>query len=181
MHNSMMISYLTLAAIILGPIIAVLLTRWIDRRSDRKARRMSVFRDLMRTRGIRLDPTHVAALNLVELEFYGDKKVRAAFKQYITHLSDPMPENSDAQDRFIARRSDLFAELLFELGTVLEYNFDKRDLDRHSYAPRGWDVDESLQRRNAQLLNSILDGHRPIPVTNFFTANSPFPAPPKSE
>lgn len=167
----------TLLAIVVGPITAVLVTRFIDYKSEAKARRITVFRNLLQTRGIRLDPLHVASLNVIELEFYKSEKVRSAFKAYIQHLASPMPPTEE-QDPYFAQRSDLFTELLSEMGKELNYSFDKRDLDRHSYVPRGWGDDNDLQRHNAALINDLLSGRRAIPVTNALANPGQFPEAP---
>ncbi|WP_171124551.1 MULTISPECIES: DUF6680 family protein [unclassified Ruegeria] len=173
---------LTLAAIVIGPISAVLITRWLDDRSEAKRRRFELFKDLMQTRGIRLDPVHVAALNIVELEFYDKQAVRAAFQKYIEHLSAPEPNSSDEDlNRHYDHRSDLFMDLVHQIGIVVGYNFDKRELERRSYVPKGWNDENFIQRKNAVLLNQLLEGHRPLPVSNFIAQNSPFPEPPELE
>jgi hypothetical protein len=80
----------TLAAIVLGPVLAVIVTRFIDANTEKRRRKFDVFRNLMQTRGIRIDPIHVAALNVVEIEFFDDSDVRAAYRTYIEHLGAPM-------------------------------------------------------------------------------------------
>ena len=70
----------TIAAVFLGPIAAVLITRLIDNYRLRSDRRIDVFRTLMRTRKMKLTPEHVGALNVVEIEFHGERKVN-----YIGH------------------------------------------------------------------------------------------------
>jgi len=70
-------SIATIVAVFLGPIFAVLVTPWVDNERLKQNRRMEVFRTLLRTRRIRLNPDHVGALNLVEIEFYGEKGVLA--------------------------------------------------------------------------------------------------------
>lgn len=170
----------TLAAIALGPIIAVLATRLLDRSRESRRRRMDVFRNLMQTRGVRLDPVHVAALNVVEIEFYKDRQVRQAFQSYIHHLSSPMPAVEE-QDRFFDQRSDLFMNLLSEIGSSVGLTFDKRDLERLSYVPQAWDSDQNIQRKNTEMLNQLLSGQRPLAVTHFSGGQSPYPEPPKLE
>lgn len=170
----------TLAAITLGPIIAVLITRLIDRNRERRSRRVDLFRALMQTRRIPLDPLHVAALNVVEIEFHKDQDVRKAFQSYIQHLSSPMPAVGE-QDRFLLQRSDLFTNLLFQMGSSVDLNFDKRDLERLSYVPTGWDSDQAMQRRNAELLGQLLSGQIALPITHFSGEQSRYPDPPKLE
>jgi len=170
----------TLAAIAFGPFTAVLVTRLLDRAGEKRRRKLDVFKNLMQTRGIRLDPVHVAALNIVEIEFYNEPRVCSAYKTYMEHLSAPMPAVEE-QDRFYAQRSDLFMNLLAQIGKSLKYQFDKRDLERLSYVPQGWDTDQSIQRRNAEMLSQLLSGQRAIPITQFAGGESPYPAPPKLE
>ncbi|HMS95447.1 MAG TPA: hypothetical protein PKA03_09550 [Tabrizicola sp.] len=180
METSYWYAIATLVAIVLGPIVAVIVTRVLDGKSERRRRKIDVFRNLMQTRGIRLDPVHVAALNILEIEFYNEPEVRRAYADYIAHLSAPMPNVSE-QDRFFEQRSDLFMSLLHKMGDALKFRFDKRDLERLSYVPQGWDTDHSLQRKNAALLSQILSGERAIPVTNIISGPSPFPDPPQVE
>ena len=170
----------TLGAILLGPIFAVIVTRKIDQSRDARQRKLDVFRNLMQTRGIRLDPVHVAALNIVEIEFYKEPKVRTAFKEYVAHLGAPMP-SVEEQDRFFAQRTDLFVEFLATIGQALNLQFDKRDLERLTYVPEGWNTDQNLQRKNAFLLSQILGGERAIPVTSMISGPSPYPDAPKLE
>ena len=170
----------TLAAIALGPIIAVIVTRVHDRIAEKRRRRLDVFRNLMQTRGVRLDPVHVAALNVVEIEFYKDKDVRDAFQSYIQHLSAPMPDVAE-QDRFLEQRSDLFTDLLFKIGSSVGFSFDKRDLERRGYAPQGWNSDQNMQRRNAEMLGQLLSGQSALPITYFTGEQSPYPEPPMTE
>lgn len=179
MSETSALSWLTLAAILVGPIAAVLATRLLDKRAETKRRKYDLFKALMQTRGIRLDPTHVAALNIIELEFYNKPDVRKAFQDYIEHLYEPEPQVSDEdQNHYYNRRSDLFMELMYQVGREVGYNFDKRELDRRSYVPRGWGDDQDMARSNAHLLNQLLQGQRPIPVTNFLSHTNPYPPPP---
>lgn len=168
----------TIAAILLGPIFAVIVTRIQDNRREERDRRVEILRSLLRTRQIRLSPDHVAALNLIELEFYGRGKVIDAHREYIKHLSSPMPM-PDEQDRYFEVRHDLFVSLLHEIAKELGYSFDKHDLARFAYAPTGWEKDETRLRTNAALLTEILEGRRALPVTPMTPPpQNPFPPAP---
>lgn len=69
------IDLINLLAILAGPILAVMVDRSRQKRAGEKGRRLAVFRSLMRTRRHRLDPEHVGALNLIDLEFFGKTSV----------------------------------------------------------------------------------------------------------
>jgi hypothetical protein len=60
---------LTIFALIVGPVAAVCITRWLDQARVVKDRQLDVFRALMRTRKAAQSPDHVNALNLVEIDF----------------------------------------------------------------------------------------------------------------
>jgi len=168
----------TISAIILGPILAVAIDRLQQRWTDKKRRRLEIFRDLMRTRKARLDPVHVNALNLVDLEFHGRKDVVSAYRSYIGHLSVPMP-SPEGQDQFFEHRADLLVALLYEMGRELGYSYDKRDLERLAYGPVVWNTDQDMQRQNMSLVNELLAGRRALPITPMNSpAQNPFPPPP---
>ena len=61
--------WLTIAAIVCGPILALWAQRWSERRREKRTRKLWLFRELMVTRTIRLSGRHVEALNLIDLEF----------------------------------------------------------------------------------------------------------------
>lgn len=173
------IDIINIFAIVVGPILAVGIDRLRQYRADEKSRKLSVFRSLMRTRRIRLDPEHVGALNLVDLEFYGRPKVLKAFSEYMGHLSSPMPSTEDGNDRFFEQREGLLVQLLYEIGKDLGLQYDKHDLSKLAYGPTGWLNEQELQRQNMGYLNELLAGRRALPVTSMQPpAANPFPPAP---
>lgn len=170
---------LTIIAIITGPVAAVLITRFLDRKHDKRRWQNEVLMSLMRTRGARLSAEHVGALNIIQLEFHGRDSITTAYRQYIEHLSRPLP-SVDEQEGFFAQRADCFLELIAAIASDLNYKFDKRDLERLSYAPQAWGDVESLQRENMILLRQLLAGDRPLRVTTEIPQeHDPFPPPPE--
>ncbi|MGO6815539.1 DUF6680 family protein [Rhizobium brockwellii] len=172
------IDIINIVAIVVGPILALTIDRLRQYRADDKARKLSVFRSLMRTRRLRLDPEHVGALNLVDLEFYGRPKVMDAFAGYMAHLSSPIP-SEDGHDRFFEQREDLLVRLLHEMGKDLGFQYDKHDLGKLSYGPTGWANEQDLHRQNMGYLNELLAGRRALPITPMQPpAANPFPPAP---
>ena len=169
----------TIIAIITGPVAAVLITRWLDRKHDKRRRQNEVLMSLMRTRGARLSAEHVGALNIIQLEFHGRQSILAAYQRYIEHLGFPLPPVAE-QQAFFAQREDRFLELIASIASDLNYQFDKRNLERLSYAPQAWGDDEWLQRGNMVLLRQLLAGDRPLRVTTDIPQeDDPFPPPPE--
>lgn len=155
---------LTLAAIIVGPLLAVLATRLLDIRREEKARRLQVFRTLMATRAATLAPAHVEALNSIAIEFPAKerayKKVVAAWRAYMSHLND----RSMPVEQWVVKRSDLLVELLFEVSQTLGYHFDKTDIKDGVYAPEAHGFEEQLDRSIRQGISDTLSGNRPLRV-----------------
>ncbi|KAA3451643.1 hypothetical protein C7I87_06455 [Mesorhizobium sp. SARCC-RB16n] len=168
----------TITAIVVGPILAVAVDRFQQRWTERKRRRLPIFRDLMGTRKARLDPVHVGALNLIDLEFYQVERVMVPFRAYMDSLYVPMPM-PEAQERFFDHRNDLFVGLLHAIGRELGYAYDKHDLEKLAYGPTGWNNDQNMQRQNMTLVNELLSGVRALPVTAMQpTSQNPFPPAP---
>jgi len=154
----------TIGAIVVGPVLAVQVTRKLDIKREAKERKLKVFRDITGTRGVTLDPAHVAALNVVEIDFYEDQEVVSAYRAYIRKLNSAAPPE-DQRKRFFDEQDDLFLDLIQCMGRHLGYQFDKRELQRTGYAPRGWFDDQRLQRDNALRLASLLEGGRALPIS----------------
>lgn len=171
----------TLLAIILGPIMAVYVTRSLDNKRAERERKYHLLSELMRTRRARLDPAHVSALNLVELEFYGATEIRASFKAYVRHLNSAWPESHEELQRHNNEGDDLFSELLKDVAKSLGYNFDKRDLDRLGYLPTGLGEQHDNQMANSKYLREVFEGRRSIPIFNYIQNDKLFPPPPKKQ
>ena len=75
-------------AVISGPILAVVVARYMESCRIQREQRMYIFRTLMRTRGgtAKASVDHVAALNLVEIEFRNNKVVHDAWKEHFNIL-----------------------------------------------------------------------------------------------
>jgi hypothetical protein len=154
--------WIMVAAIILGPILAVQVEKIVEGRRERKRARLGIFYTLMQTRANRVDATHVQALNSIDFHFRKDRRVVDAWKVYLDHLNTTF---ADAQlEAWVRRGEDLLVDLLAEMAEALGYVFDKVQIKRAIYAPRAhaeYQLDSVLIRRS---LAEILSGRRAIPV-----------------
>jgi hypothetical protein len=77
-------SWLTILAIVLGPLLAFEVQRRRDNRRERRQRKLEISRKLMMTLKAPLAPVHVDAINSIQVEFYAkkgpDKKVIDAWR-----------------------------------------------------------------------------------------------------
>ena len=172
----------TIVAIIYGPIKAVEITRKRDLERDAELRKRLILSTLMRTRKMVVHPDHVGALNQIQLEFFSHPAVIAAYRSYIANLSETVPAPGNDLQNFLARRNDLFFDLLHSIAVASGVPLDRHELDRLSYVPFGWQNDENEIRVFRSSLIEVLQGRKPLHVTNapptVQAPNNPFPPPP---
>jgi len=178
--SGLFFAWATIFAVFAGPITAVLITRKIDQMRFKKERRLDVFKTLMRTRRIALNPDHVSALNLVEVEFWGCEKVQKLYRLYWENLHKLLP--TDHLKKFGDDREALLSGLLKEMGKELGMSMDQLDIFRGGYVPQGWLDVEDEQAQLRLYLIQMLNGQCAIPITTHLGSpeNSPFPPPPKN-
>ena len=88
MTNPTWFEWITIAAIVLGPVLALFIRRILDGIREKRERRVQLFLTLMRTRATPLAPDHVNALNSIEVVFDGenDRRIREAWHKLLTHI-----------------------------------------------------------------------------------------------
>jgi hypothetical protein len=72
----------------------------------------------------------------------------------------------------------MFFDLIHEIGVELGFNFDRRELNKFSYAPVGWFNEQNENQLFRKLIIELLAGSRPLHVTQFNLKNQKFPPPP---
>ena len=157
---------LTISAIIIGPITAVQVEKFLERNRDSKNRKEGIFKTLMATRGTVLSYEHVEALNRIDLEFSNKgkyKKVIDSWKEYFDNLSQQVTDDQLAV--WSARNDELLANLLFEMGKTLNYDFDKVLIKRNVYSPVGHNKVEREQQALRHGVLDLLNGNRAVPMT----------------
>jgi hypothetical protein len=119
--TSIAIVFATLA----GPILAV----WAaDIRTARRRihdRKENVFFSLVSTRGARMQPEHVAALNRIELVFprLSHPHIVDAWELYLKHLGNEQGQslNKEVFDRWMETADNLFQDMLQAMATDLRH------------------------------------------------------------
>ena len=157
--------WLTIIAIIVGPLLAFEAQRLRDDRRELRNRKLEIFRKLIMTLKVPLAPSHVDALNSIHVEFYDDDKVLDAWRLYASHLNLRQTPGSD-MGRWVEKKFDLLVDLTYLIGQSLGYTrIDKAALRDNTYVPKGYaDVEaEWEQIRKAWL--DVLNGMRPLPMT----------------
>lgn len=137
----------------------------------------------METRATRLSGSHVSALNMIDLEFYGrsifgkrwqskaDKEVTNAWKIFNDHLNNGASE--DRMDAWVERGTELLTRLLYSMSLSLGYDLDEVQLKRDCYSPIAHGRVEREQEKIREGLVDVLEGRKPIPM--YVTYLPPYP------
>ncbi len=147
---------LMIVAIILAPVIAVQVQKWLEIFREERGRRLRIFKTLMATRAANVSPEHVQALNMIDLEFQGKryKSVTDAWKTYLDHLASFPKDSEEAiQQQWVDKRIDRLTILLMEMGKCLGYEFDEVHVKKGVYAP---EAHGQLENENMLIRRGLL-------------------------
>jgi len=156
-------------ATLVGPVLAVQVQKYLERWREANQRRERIFKTLMATRASRLSLEHVSALNLIDIEFppmrKRFKKVRSAWRAYLTHLNEQAPRDPQLAAVFFAKRDELFTDVLYEMGSALGFDFDKTQIGKDVYSTVYHGKLEADQETIRTKLVEILTGKAAFPMT----------------
>jgi len=162
-----LVDLLTIAAILLGPVIAIQISTYLAKRKDARSRKQYVFKTLMASRASRLAFEHVQALNMIDIEFYGNKSknkaVLDAWKEYLDLLSNSSLKEKSA-DVWNAKADDLFIELMYKMALALGYEFDRTAIKNTSYMPVAHGTMEDEQNIIRRGFAAVFKGEAALPM-----------------
>ena len=147
------VELLTLIALFLGPLAAVLISLWIDGRRKRRDQKLIIVRALLTTRHIAGDPTYSAAINLIPIEFSDCGSVLKAYADYMEAVRfQPSPENQEtALKQTIAKQT----RLIFEVTKAMGFKIAETDLQTTAYAADGWIRREGIRIDSEKAMRDI--------------------------
>lgn len=164
--SSDLFGWAILVATGMGPVLAVLVTRWIDERRETSARQLQVFRQLMANRRAPVSADFVAALNLVEIEFYQNQQVIEHHKELIDLFNADLERMDEGiRIRHNERIETQTQDLLFEIGKALGYKVVRLDLKKGGYLPNALSWREQWSSQWQHFLAEVALGKRSIPVS----------------
>lgn len=159
--------WLTIIAIISAPISALWIQSKLDERKETRKRRLEIFKTLMATRASVLSQDHIKALNMIDIEFYGDKrykKVREAWRAYL-HARTQSPATTEVEQiQFNKDCEATLTELLVAMGEALGYDFDSTHIRQSIYKPQGHVTEENYQMFMRAQLVKLFSGEISLPM-----------------
>lgn len=135
---------INIVAIIVGPLVAVLLTLWLQNRKAKRDAKEKLFLLLMAHRkAFPPMPEWCNALNVIDVVFHDEKKVVELWHQYYGMLANP-PANDNYQPRDHA-----YLTMLSAMARSLGYTaLEQTDIDRF-YKPQAM-VDQQTMNFQCQ-------------------------------
>ena len=155
---------LMILAVLIGPIIAIRLTRFLDERKELRERKLWVFKTLMATRAYTVSPLHVEALNRIDLEFDKNKPKEKAVVEKWSEYLDLLGDRSLSVEQWTVRRVELLVDLLNLMGQTLGYDFDRTTIKNATYSPTVHGKVEEQQDRMREGLLDLIEGKRALPM-----------------
>ncbi|OWQ95334.1 DUF6680 family protein [Sphingopyxis witflariensis] len=144
---------LTLIAVIVGPVTAVAITLWVDGRRRDREQKIIVLRLLLATRHLPADPSFLAAINLIPVEFSERRDVIKAYNEFIEATK---PRLDGINDETIIRNSSTkLTRLVYEISLSLGFKLRETDIQTSAYASDGWIRRDNLAQDSQQAMRDI--------------------------
>lgn len=154
--------WITVAAIILGPIVAVSAQLWIQARKAKRDLKLWVFNTLMGYRSTIVNPNFVQAFNLVDVVFYKNTEVRSKRKEFLDVVTATAGANLTPQQ--VEKCKDLVAEMLAKMGSELGFDFDHTQIKDTGYYPMAFEKLDVAAFELRQKGLAVLEGKANIGV-----------------
>lgn len=132
-------------AVVVSPVIAVLITKYLQNKENKRKDKIEIFKTLMTGRIYGWDIASVHALNIIEIVFSEDKNVISQWKNYYNAACTDNYKNIKIQQ----------TKLLEEIGKALGYK-DKISWEsiEKPYIPR-W-LDERMEQEKKYVDGQVL-------------------------
>lgn len=142
-----------IAAILLSPVIAVLITLWHQRRQQKRDSRMYILTTLFANRHFPTSEACVQALNMIDVAFLKNKRVRQLWREYFEMLGNSGLDNQPGYEQ----RQEKNRDLIYEMARSLGYHgaITHNDMQR-IYIPRGLGMAAARQEELANELLRVL-------------------------
>lgn len=153
-----MLTFINIAAVIIGPIAAVYIGQFLQDRSEMRKEKMRIFNILMSSRLNGFGSFDaVYALNSIDIVFSKDQKVRAAWKEYIDKCTVVNPDSPTKTE--LEKMQFATYKLLEEMAKCLGYK-DKITWEeiQNPYIPRWYTQQLQSQQVNSLMYANILQG-----------------------
>lgn len=135
--------WVNLLAIALSPIVAVVVSMWIQERRERRQHKLHILATLIGGRHDPLTIENVRALNMIDFVFHDRASVRRLWREYLEMLCNEGLNNEVGWEQLSQKRNELITALASALGYGKAISH--LDVDR-VYIPKGVVNDFAMTR-----------------------------------
>ena len=141
--------YINIAAIILAPVVSVIVGQILQNRAKKRQDKMEIFKALMTSRVYGWTNASVYALNIIDVVFADDKKVRTQWKAYYDKLCVGNPTEEDFK-KIETEKYKLLEAIAQSLGYKNKITWETI---QNPYIPKGLSasMEQQQQYQNGQL------------------------------
>ncbi len=126
----------TVVGLFAGPVSAVGITLWYQARKERIDRQIFVLRTLISTRHMPANPTYSEAINLIPLEFHGNRSIIKSWESYMEVVhTRPSEENRERHNQNMTISQ---TKLIHEISKELNYDLSESDIQFRHYTSQGY-------------------------------------------
>jgi hypothetical protein len=152
----------SIIAIVASPLVAVLVTVWLQNRKERRQQQLWTLSTLIANRSDPLTPDNIIALNLIDLVFHDKSTVRQLWREYYEMLSNEGLNNPTGWQQ----RSAKSIELITEMAKGLGYGKAISHLDvGRVYTPVGMSQQSEMGRELQEELLRVLKATAKLETT----------------
>jgi hypothetical protein len=123
--------WLTIAAIIIGPLAAVLITEWNQVRRKRFDSRLFVLRAMLNTRGVPGDAGWLVAINSIPLDFHENETVMGAWHKYMDAVR--FAPSAGNEEPHLSNMRAKQTGLIYAVARDLGYKITENDIQNEAY------------------------------------------------
>lgn len=147
--------WLTLFGVIIGPIVAVAITLWVESQRRRRENKTQILRLILNTRHLAADPQYSTAINLIPVEFSSSLQVMTSWKEYIQTVNEaPQQEQIDQHSRKMNIKQ---TALIFQMMKSLGYKTSESDIQLNPYISSGFIQRDNLYLDSLRATREIAD------------------------
>lgn len=145
--------WVSILAILLSPVVAVLVTVYLQSRREKRNQKLWIFNTLIGTRHSPIIDENVRALNMIDVVFHDSQRVRELWHEYFNMLGNEGLNNPQGW----AQRQKKNLEMITEMAKVLGYGeaITHLDVDR-VYYPIGLGAQSQKAQEIAEELLRVL-------------------------
>ena len=148
--------WINIAAIVIGPIVAVAITLWIEGRRKSHDAKLTTLRLLLASRDFPSDPSYQVAIKLVPVEFNDCPAVLSAHREFLEAANVDTEGFSEDRVKAASERTAIkVTRLLFEMSKAAGLNIRETDIQTGGFGSRGFFYRDNLVQDSQRAMRDI--------------------------